>query len=400
MHVDPRMKILYVHPFAQQVSGPDESLIGLLHRLRESVAPVVALPPGSPHVKRYKDAGAAIIEQPMQRIRRTTKFNDLAAYGGLFVPETIRFRQIIRRHQIDLVHTNMEVVLQSGLAARLAGVPSVYHVRGTSFATPRRVCDLVAGAIDRFADKIIVISRAVGEIFYERDIRSKVSVIYNSLDPRAFDTVNPVGVAKLRNELSGGEAAAPLVATVGRINPRKGLECFVEASSLVARSHPAARFAIVGDAAHQTEHEYLARLQGLARDIGVSDRLVIAPARRNIAELMTAVDLFVMTTLNEGFGRVAIEAMAARRAVVASNVGGLPEIVEEGVTGRLVPPNDREAFAAAISELLTERELLRRMGEEGRRRVEKLFSDEANAPAVLNIYRQLLDAPVRDSIVM
>jgi glycosyltransferase involved in cell wall biosynthesis len=132
----------------------------------------------------------------------------------------------------------------------------------------------------------------------------------------------------------------------------------------------------------------------------VSDRLVIAPARRNIAELMTAVDLFVMTTLNEGFGRVAIEAMAARRAVVASNVGGLPEIVEEGVTGRLVPPNDREAFAAAISELLTERELLRRMGEEGRRRVEKLFSDEANAPAVLNIYRQLLDAPVRDSIVM
>ncbi|MDQ3688117.1 MAG: glycosyltransferase family 4 protein [Acidobacteriota bacterium] len=395
-----RMRILYAHPFAQPVSGPDESLIGLLRCLRGEIEAFVALPPGSPHCERYGSAGATIIEQPMQRIRRTTNPFDLARYGGLFLPETSRFVQLIRRHKIELVHTNMEVVLQSGLAARLARVPSVYHVRGTSFASPRRVCDAVVGAINRFADEIIVISQAVGEIFYERGVRDKVNVIYNSLDPSSFDNVSKANVAALREELTGGEPNAPLVATVGRINPRKGLECFVRAAALVSRSHPQARFAVVGDAAHDLEREYLTQLRRTAEELGVNDNLVFAPARRNIAELMTALDLFVMTTINEGFGRVAIEAMAARRAVVASRVGGLPEIVEEEATGRLVAAGEAEEFAGAITELLAAPETLRRMGAAGRWRVENLFSDEANAPAVLEVYQRLLPSREESPIAM
>ncbi|HEX8149713.1 MAG TPA: glycosyltransferase family 4 protein [Pyrinomonadaceae bacterium] len=386
------LKVLYVTPFAQQVSGPDESLLGLLRGLRGQVEPLVVLPPGSPQVGRYEAAGATVVESSMQRIRRTGQVGTLAAYGAFFIPETLRFAGLIRRHKVDLVHTNMEVVLQSGLAARLAGVPSVYHVRGTSFATPRYVCDAVAGAINKLSDEVIVISKAVGEIFYERGIRDKVSVIYNSLDPSAFDGVDAARVTALRNELTGG-MPGPLVATVGRINPRKGLECFARAAALVAGEHPAARFAVVGDTADATEETYLKSLRELAASLGVADRMVFAPARRNIAELMGALDLFVMTSINEGFGRVLIEAMAARRPVVASEVGGIPEIVEDGVTGRLVGPDRPAEFAAAISFALANPDTLSHMGEAGRRRVERHFSDDANVPSVMGIYRRVLSRP-------
>lgn len=383
------LRVLYVTPFAQSVSGPDESLIGLLQGLRGEIDPLVVLPPGSPQKSRYENAGATVVEQSMQRIRRSTSAASIAAYGGLFLPETLRFVHLIRRHKIELVHTNMEVVLQSGLAARLAGVPSVYHVRGTSFATPRRVCDAVVGAINKLSDEIIVISDAVGRIFYERGIREKVSVIFNSLDPAAFDYVDADATAALRRELTDG-VEAPLVATVGRINPRKGLECFVESAAIVARRHPDVRFAVVGDTADDMEEAYLAKLRGQAERLGLGGRMVFSPARRNIAELMSALDLFVMTSVNEGFGRVIIDAMAAHRPVVASNVGGIPEIVEDGVTGRLVRPDEPAAFAGAIGELLADKGLSDKFGESGRRRVESEFSHQVTVPAVMNVYRRVL----------
>lgn len=385
------LRVLYVTPFAQQVSGPDESLLGLLHGLRGQVEPLVVLPYRSPQAGRYAATGATVIESSIQRIRRTTHAAKLAAYGAFFIPETLRFARLIRHYKIDLVHTNMEVVLQSGLAARLAGVPSVYHVRGTSFAKPRRVCDALVGAINRLSDEIIVISKAVGEIFYERGIREKVSVIFNSLDPIAFDCVDAAKVMALRRELTAGEDA-PLVATVGRINPRKGLECFVRSAALVANERPDVRFAVVGDTADAFEEDYLKSLRELAARLGVGSRMVFAPARRNITELMSALDLFVMTSINEGFGRVIIEAMAARRPVVASNVGGIPEIVEDGVTGILARPNQPEEFARGISSALANPETLSRMGKAGRARVESHFSDNANVPSVMGIYRRALSS--------
>ncbi len=393
------MRVLYVHPFAQEVSGPDESLLVLLKSLKGAVDPVVVLPPDNPHVARYKNVGATVVEQPMQRIRRTTRPADIARYAGLFAPEVLRFRKLIRRHEVDLVHTNMEVVLQSGLAARLAGVGSIYHVRGTSFATPRAVCNAVVAAINSFADEIIVISRAVGEIFYERGVQGKVSVVYNSLDPAAFDNMNAEAIVKLRRELTGGAIDAPLVATVGRINPRKGLECFIKTAAIVARAHPQARFAVVGDAAHASEQKYFAQLQGLAEEFGLAKRLVFAPAQRNIAELMSAVDILTMTTVNEGFGRVAIEAMAARRPVVASRVGGLPEVVEDGVTGHLVGVEQPEEFASRIVRLLDSPQTLRQMGTKGRERVERLFSNESNVPKILEVYRRVLRARGRGTFL-
>lgn len=389
------IRVLYVTPFAQQVSGPDESLLGLLWGLRGMVEPVVALPPGSPQKQRYEGAGATVVELSMQRIRRAKDVWTLAAYGGLFLPETLHFIRLIRQHRIDLVHTNMEVVLQSGLAARLAGVPSVYHVRGTSFATPRRLCDAVVGAINKLSDEIVVISKAVGNIFYERGIRDKVSVIFNSLDPAVFDRVDAANVAVLRRELAGGEGG-PLVATVGRINPRKGLECFVRAAALVASERPEVRFAVVGDTADASEEGYLKSLRELAASLGVGGRLVFAPARRNITELMSAIDLFVMTSVNEGFGRVVIEAMAARRPVVASAVGGIPEIVDDGVTGTLVPPEQPDAFAAAVSAILASPGLSASMGAKSRARVEEYFSDRAQLPAVLAVYRRVLSRRGQD----
>jgi len=297
--------------------------------------------------------------------------------------------KLIKGFDIELVHTNMEVVLQSGCAARMVGVPSIYHVRGTSFASPRFVCNALVRAIDKASDQIIVISRAVADIFYARGVRTKISIIHNSLDPSQFHDLKEETISSMRQELTRG-GRGPLVAAVGRINPRKGLECFVKSAAIIGAVNPSARFAIIGDAADGYERRYRDTLASLAIQLGLSDRLVIAPARKQIAELMSAIDVLAVCSNNEGFGRVAIEAMAASRPVIASNVGGLPEVVEDGLTGLLVPPDQPESFAKAIIHLLDDPRGAREMGARGRRRAENMFDTAVNSEAILKVYERSL----------
>jgi glycosyltransferase involved in cell wall biosynthesis len=383
------MNILFVNPFAQQVSGPDESLISLIGGLSKDINPYVIVPPNSPQLNRYESVGATVFELPMQRIQRFENLRFVTKYSKQFLPDIIQFIKIIRSYKFDLIHTNMEVVLQSGLAARVMGIPSVYHVRSTSIAHPRRVCDLLVAGINRCSDEIIVVSKAVGQIFFQRGINDKVSIIYNSIDTDQFGKVSKEKVCTLRNELTQG-SGGPLVATVGRINPRKGLECFIKAIALVETHCSNTRFAIVGDASDPLEQNYLKGLKDLANTLGVASKLVFVPAKQNIAELMSAIDIFVMSSINEGFGRVAIEAMAANRPVIASNIGGLPEIVEDGKTGILVNPNDPQAFSTAILRLLANKELSIIMGDKGRVKVEEQFSRKAMIPAVMEVYQRVL----------
>lgn len=124
-------------------------------------------------------------------------------------------------------------------------------------------------------------------------------------------------------------------------------------------------------------------LQEQLGHLGLADKFVFAPA-----DLMGAIDLFVMTSNNEGFGHVIIEAMAARRPIIASDVGGIPDIVQEGITGRLVPAGEPEGFARAICELVASPEAMSMMGAKGRKRVDIHFSDATQLPSVLKIYKR------------
>jgi glycosyltransferase involved in cell wall biosynthesis len=178
----------------------------------------------------------------------------------------------------------------------------------------------------------------------------------------------------------------------------KGLEDFLDAAALVARRNGAARFLIVGDGhvcrdgAVVPDAEYRQALEARARRLGLGDRVVFTGVRLDVPEVLAQVAVSVLPSLSEGLSNVVIESMAAGVPVVATRVGGTPELVEEGRTGLLTPPRDPVALAGAICRVLEDRELASRFGQAGRRRIAEHFSLERMVRDTEGLYERLLTA--------
>jgi glycosyltransferase involved in cell wall biosynthesis len=180
---------------------------------------------------------------------------------------------------------------------------------------------------------------------------------------------------------------SPLVGIVGGLIPWKGHCYFLEAAFLISRKFSEVKFLVVGE--DFVGGRYRRQLEDLSFKLGLSDKVVFTGFRQDIPEILGSLEILVLTSLKEPFGRVLIEAMACAKPVVATNAGGVPEIVREGETGLLVPMRDPEALARSIKLLLNNKEKAKEMGEKGRRRVEENFTIEAHVKKVESLYQVL-----------
>jgi glycosyltransferase involved in cell wall biosynthesis len=381
------MRVLYLNPFSQEVSGPDESLRGLLAGLVPAgVEPHVVLPALGPQVERYQALGAAVHVAPLAVLRRDPSLTT-ALYPLALVRAVAVVRTLARRVGAGLIHTNMEVLLEGGLAARSLGLPHVLHYRGNTLDRPKAVFDALTAVWTATADQVYCISRATAAVFERRGRTANVEVLYNPVDVARF--ANAVRSDEVRATLGAGPHDM-LVGTVGRIHPRKDLETFLRAAALVAADCPAARFVVVGAAEAGIEEEYERRLRGLADTLGLGGRVTFAGARRDIPAVMAALDVFVLSSRHEGFGRVIAEAMAARRPVVVSDEGAPPELVEDGRFGLCARPGDPTDFARRIRGLIAAPADASAMAARARERA-TLFDATALAGRVFARYADLIE---------
>ena len=174
----------------------------------------------------------------------------------------------------------------------------------------------------------------------------------------------------------------PVVGNVAALAPHKGQRHLVAATARIVREIPDTRVVIIG------EGEQREPLERQIRDLGLERHVLLAGFRTDALGLMKSFDLFAMSSVTEGLGSAILEAMCCRRAVVATSAGGIPEVVADGVTGRLVPPHDEPALAKAIVELLRDPERRKTMGEAGRARVEEAFSIERMVEGTLSVYQR------------
>jgi glycosyltransferase involved in cell wall biosynthesis len=179
---------------------------------------------------------------------------------------------------------------------------------------------------------------------------------------------------------------APVVGNVAALVPHKGQKHLVAAAAKVHREEPDARVVIVG------EGELREPLERQIKDLGLERHVYLAGFRSDALGLMKSFDLFAMSSITEGLGSAMLEAMACRRAIVATRAGGIPEVVVDGQTGLLVPPHDDGALAAAIVRLLREPGLREALGEAGRQRVDDEFSAERMVAKTLEVYERFLAA--------
>jgi glycosyltransferase involved in cell wall biosynthesis len=227
-------------------------------------------------------------------------------------------------------------------------------------------------------DRLIAVSRAiVAKIADERGGLAPVDLVYNGVDLERYDHQEPCCTL---HEEYGMEPGAEIVGVIARLEPEKGHPTLLEAWPAVLRACPSAHLLIVGEGSRRDA------LEAQARELRIAHRVVFTGRRDDIPAVTAALDVAVLPSYREAQGLTILEAMALSRPVVASNVGGIPEMVEDGVTGLLVPPHDAPALAAAITRLLRDHPLADTLARAGHDLVHDRFCIQLMVNAVEAIY--------------
>lgn len=297
----------------------------------------------------------------------------------------------LRRHGIDLVHTQLETVtVHGGIAAKIVGLPTVHTLH--TFAYPEatskeiRRSEVAWFALRNFHDKIIAVSAAVGDyaVAKGRVPPERISVLYNGIDTSSFRRRNEADRAAVRNTF-GIPADAALVVTVAVLRREKGIQFLIEAWPDILEAVPNAYYLIVGAGPFESQ------LKSLATTYKLTNRVLFAGARNDIPEILGGSDLFVLPTLDDVLPTVLAEAMASGLPIVASRVGGVPEMVEPGKNGLLVAPADQTQLAEACVRLLRTPDEALRLGQGGQDVAETRFNVRNQVRKLENIYQELLE---------
>ncbi|MNS26441.1 D-inositol 3-phosphate glycosyltransferase [compost metagenome] len=362
-------------------------MLDLLARLdRDRIEPILATSPGGPLVDRARALGIQVLSLDLTsdvlHLSREEWGRNPWAFAWrarTYVREVDRIARFMREHGVAFLHTNtLKAHVLGSLAAMWARRPIVWHMR--DLPSSRGDARALLGTLFKLVNPgIVAISRAVANDLPPA-MRARTRVVYNGVDLEAFDQT---AIPATDLPLPAGDG--PVIGTVSYLIPWKGQEVFLRAAAALAPAHPGWRFLLVGDPIFQFRAER-ERLQGLAAELGIADRVAFAGHREDVPAVMSAMDVFVLPSLYEPFGRVLIEAMAAWRPIVASRAGGVPEIVLDGDTGVLVPPGEPEALADAIAAVVIDRDRAAALGAAARRRVEKHFSLESTVAGVLEAY--------------
>lgn len=361
--------------------GAGWSLYYLLKHLdRERFDPIVVVPDEGIFASRFAELGlrvetAARLPHRTAQLRfRTHNTATAAASYGMNVWSSWRFvhdlRELLDREQVELLYcNNMMVKTVGALAANRARVPCVFHVRNLH---ERLLKVQLYGRLAALPIvKRVIANSSASAAPYQRFAPDKVRVVHNGVD---LDEFHPgVSLPGAFRKAAGISADVTLVGFTGLLTPRKGLEPLIRAAAQVLRDRPAVVFVAAGRVPVGSAVDYRARYEALARALGIADRFRFEGFLDDVRPMVADCDLLVLPSFQEPFGRSVIEAMALGTPVVASHVGGLPEIIDSGVHGLLTPPGDVAALAQAIGALIDDPAARRAMAARALDRVREDF---------------------------
>ena len=294
-----------------------------------------------------------------------------------------RLYRFLRQERPFILHTWMfHANIPGRILGRLTRIPVIISSERT-MGQEGRVRRLLNRLTGWLPDRIICVSQQVAD-FAAQEIGlppAKLTVIRNGIDMAQFADLPDQQTARA---VFGLPKQGKIVAAIGRPRPVKGFSYLLEAFAQIAANQPDLYLLFVGDGPDKRP------LQTAAQQLPIADRVIFLGDQQEIPRLLAALDMLVLPSLWEGLPNVVLEAMAAGLPVVATAVGGTPELVVEGETGLLVPPRDPAALAQAILTLLNDPELARRLGKNGRYRATTQFTIQQMVQQTENLYQQLI----------
>ena len=399
-----RRKVLFLDHTAT-LGGGELALLQIVSNLdKNRYQPTVVLFSEGKLVRQLRDVGIETIILPLNSEIAETRKDSISPRSLLKVKaarETLTFAfrlaRFIRQNNFDLVYTNsLKSDIIGGLAARLAGRPLIWHIRDRieEDYLPAPVVHIFRALCRLVPDYVLANSNATMETLHlPRWERS--ATVYSGIDTAQCVVPDAVLGGVPAPATAPCLPAAPRIGLVGRISPWKGQHIFLQAAAQVLKQFPDAQFQIIG-ASLFDEKKYEKEARELARSLNLCDSVEFTGFRSDVPELMANLDILVhASTTGEPFGQVVVQGMAAGKPVVATNGGGIPEIVVDGLTGLLVPMSDADSMAAAICHLISQPALARQMGLMGRQRVLEQFTIDHTIFKVEQVFDSLF-APNRN----
>jgi glycosyltransferase involved in cell wall biosynthesis len=316
--------------------------------------------------------------------------------GGL--KNLLLLRRLVHEKNISLILTYHESSDFYGLVlSRFCRIPVISSRRDMSFKTRRRH-RLAYRILGRYFDSVVAVSDAVKKEVVRRHWfpEKRIATIYNAIN---VDDYSKISDGRALRDKLGIDPNYPIVGVVANMTKIKGHYYFVRAASIIHQHHPDVQFLVVGYDARKPGFS-IAELKQYGGTLGIAENLHFVGGRRETAEFISLFDVAVLASLSEGFSNVILEYMAASKPVVATEVGGNPEIVVHGQTGLLVPPADGEALAEAILSVLENKEVAQRLGRAGRRRVEEKFSLDVMLKNYENLFERVINSRGNISVWM
>lgn len=310
-----------------------------------------------------------------------------------YVRGTMRMARALREHRIDLVHSaDLMGAFHAGPASKLARVPLICHIRSnfedflTRYKHPLRTVDhfiFVSHAVWENFDKIFPVPASRGSVIYDWGADDA------SENPEMMATTR----ARVR-ESFGIKEGAPVIGMIARVQPPKDFETLLEAMAQVAALKPEARLLIVGEYEHPHCIEHHRHLRRLIEERGIVQNIIWAGLRTDVPDMIRAMDISVLCTHTEGMPLVLLEAMAQGVPVVATRVGGIPELISDGENGLLHEDGNASDLARQLLRLLNDKREATALGERGRVHVREHFSREQTTKALRTLYSRLIGVPL------
>ncbi len=297
----------------------------------------------------------------------------------------LQFKRLLRQEQVDLIHAHeFDANVQGTFVAALSGIPLVATVHGKNYFWERIRRRLAYRWVSRKAT-MVAVSQNLKQFIIEKVgvLPGRVKVLYNGVD--VLPQCTPTEVIECRKEL-GLPEDHQIVGVVGNLYPVKGHQYLIDGIPSVLAKCPNTSFVFAGRGELEVE------LKAQVHRLGVEAKVFFLGLRQDIPRILAMLDVFVLPSLSEGLSMAILEAMIAGKPVVATQVGGNPELVLDGETGFLVPPRDSQTLAAKVVTLLTDKDTAAQFAERGKRRAEGQFSLRTMVSSYQSLYDECLES--------
>jgi glycosyltransferase involved in cell wall biosynthesis len=377
------VRILHIHTLPVISGSGINTFLTMRGMKGNRYEPVLACAPGGALIDLVQRHGMEVkifpsLVQPLDPLKDLKAILDLTGH--------------LRTNPYQVVHThNSKAGFVGRLSAKLARVPVIVHtVHGFAFHQQeppwrRFLFRNLERLASHWCDRMIFISQPLVEWASKEKIgcTMKMARIYSGIEMDRFHPVSEAEKRRLRAEWGIGEHDG-VIGIVSKLWAGKGHDLLIRAFKEIRKEMPQARLVIVG------EGYLMDSLQTLASQLQLSDAVIFTGFLEEIPQIIATFDVAVLPSYFEGMGRVLLEAMAMEKPVVGTRVGGIPDLIEEGLNGFLVSPGSSKELASAVLKILSDKALAAKMGQEGRKKMTDRFSAESMVRSIEEVYRDLL----------